>query len=85
MIFGTKVHDYKPLNVTEPDFQKKRFWANLGQKTAKNGGNPHKINAVARFPDQLCFSTHKMCFSTHTIPSMVQSFPQPVSTENDNK
>ena len=37
MIFGTKVHDYKPSNVKEPDFRKKKFSANLGQKTAKNG------------------------------------------------
>ena len=35
--FSTKVHDYKPSNVTESDFRKKIFCSNLGQKTSKNG------------------------------------------------
>ena len=36
MAFGTKVQNGNARKVTEPDFQKKIFWANLGQKLPKN-------------------------------------------------
>ena len=35
MIFGTKVHDYKPSNVKELDLKKK--FGKFGPKTVKSG------------------------------------------------
>ena len=36
MIFGKKVQNGNAQNVTESDFGKKNFWANLGPKMPKN-------------------------------------------------
>ena len=36
LIFGMKVQNGNAQNVTEPDFRKKKFWANLGPKVPKN-------------------------------------------------
>ena len=46
MIFCTKMHNYKPLNVTEPDFRKKESGQISGKKTAKKGlfGNYEKFD-----------------------------------------
>ena len=43
MILGTKVHDYKPSNVKEPDFREKKFFGKFGPKNGVFGLCEKKI------------------------------------------